>query len=605
MAKIYGLDQADYLNDAATDILEPKKEKPIQVAKLTDTGDTTPLKVVQAAPPKQTTSSDAVADRVRKKAEAERQLKELEEQEKKAKAAATKAQQAKVYAQYEPQLTAPAPKYEAPKETFTQLAGLGAMMMMMGAMAGGKTYGSAIGAMNGLAGMFKGYQEGRKEAYDRSKTEFEQSLKQWKENKAQVKEAFARALKLGSKDLSKASSDVVAELTARGETTVAELVKKHGVANVAQAFNQASDNADRHFDAVQSAVARMGVPAGAGERVSLAGPPPTPDTPEKPKTRAEQIKALKKQLEDYELEETISKAQEDELKGGTVDIINPETGRTEKMLSREYQRLRSQGKPPMLASEARFKTTSDETLDAAAEGIASYSQAPPGRNNRQREEIMRRVRQINPNYRESDYGDRSLAYRNWTQPNGFGAKQLAAFNTVAQHLDTLDALGKALENGDIPAANAIVNRVRTAFGDPRVTNFDTAKLAVSGELVKAVTGVAGALKDREEAAARLLASAAPAQMSGAIETWKDLIAGRLETSLYQFKTGTGRTDQDFLAILPPRVRDKVIDYIGVSTKGGGSQKPEITSLDQLQKAIQDGSVTREEAETIYNRLQGQ
>jgi hypothetical protein len=275
------------------------------------------------------------------------------------------------------------------------------------------------------------------------------------------------------------------------------------------------------------------------------------------------------------------------------------------MLAREYQKLRGEGKPPMLASESRYKTTSDETLDASAEGIASYSQAPPGRNNRQREEIMRRVRLINPNYRESDYGDRSLAYRNWTQPNGFGAKQLAAFNTVAQHLDTLDALGKALDNGDIPAANAIVNRVRTAFGDSRVTNFDTAKLAVAGELVKAVTGVAGALKDREEAAARLLNSASPAQMTGAIETWKELIAGRLETSLNQFKTGTGRTDQDFLAILPPRVRSKVIDYIGVSSRGDESQKSEITTLDELKKAIQNRSVTDEEAEKIYNRLKGQ
>ena len=228
----------DFLADSASDILDRQDKPKLELVKETVTGDLTPPKVAQVAPvAKQPPSAGELAG---EEYDTREKITALEKKEKEQKAAAAKAQAAKVYAQYEPALTAPPPKFEAPKETFTQLAGLGAMMMMMGAMAGGKTYGSAIGAMNGLAGMFKGYQEGRKEAYDRAKTQFEESLKAWKENKAQVKEAFDRALKYGSKDLSKATAEVISDLTAKGEITVAELIKKKGLPSVAQAFNQAS-----------------------------------------------------------------------------------------------------------------------------------------------------------------------------------------------------------------------------------------------------------------------------------------------------------------------------------------------------------------------------
>lgn len=301
MAREFGL-TPDMLTDGATDILEPKKEKPVQVAdlppsirsRITDTPSVPSPAAAPAADP---------AELMRKQKQAERERTELETKLKKEQAAASAARQAKIYKEYEPQLSAPAPKFEAPKETFTQLAGLGAMMMMLGAMAGGKTYGSAIGAMNGLAGMFKGYQEGRKEAYDRAKVEFEQNLKAWKENKAQVKESLARALKLGAKDLSKASAEVVADLTARGETTVAELVKKHGVANVAQAFNVASDNADKSVDTMRDQINRMaGITAPTQGGVELAGDIPTGGRLTTTETTKQRIDRLRKEEEDAAIE---------------------------------------------------------------------------------------------------------------------------------------------------------------------------------------------------------------------------------------------------------------------------------------------------------------
>lgn len=344
----------DFLSDGASDIFEPPKEKPIKLAAKSELGDVVSRQVAQVAPvAKQPLSVGELAG---EEYDTDEKITALEKKEKEQKAAAAKAQAAKVYAQYEPALTAPPPKFEAPKETFTQLAGLGAMMMMMGAMAGGKTYGSAIGAMNGLAGMFKGYQEGRKEAYDRSKTQFEESLKAWKENKTQVKEAFDRALKYGSKDLSKATAEVISNLTAKGETTVAELIKTKGLPNVAQAFNQASDNADRHLDAVQASVARTSTPV--GERRVLAGASPTPDTPDKPKTPKEELEALRKKLSEIKRIKAVREAEQNARKGA---------GKTGQQIAGITEEQTEEAAKAALASIARHGITATDQKIIPAE----------------------------------------------------------------------------------------------------------------------------------------------------------------------------------------------------------------------------------------------
>jgi len=308
MAKEFGL-TPDMLADGASDILDPPKEKPIQVAEL-PTSIRERIRSSAPAAPAAITARDP-GDLVREEKQKERERIELETKLKKEQGAATAARQAKIYKEYEPQLSAAPPKFEAPKETFTQLAGLGMMMMMMGSMAGGKTYGSAIGAMNGLAGMLKGYQEGRKEAYDRSKTTFDENLKAWKENKAQVKEAFTRALKLGSKDINTATNEVIKELTAANAPTAAEIVRKRGLATAAQAFNVASENSDKSIDMMRVEINRMagiqqpteggvelaGDPAGAGKLTGTPG-----------ETTKQRIERLRREESDAAIELEVLKA---------------------------------------------------------------------------------------------------------------------------------------------------------------------------------------------------------------------------------------------------------------------------------------------------------
>jgi hypothetical protein len=193
-----------------------------------------------------------------------------------------------------------------------------------------------------------------------------------------------------------------------------------------------------------------------------------------------------------------------------------------------------------------------ELFEDAAKAIANYAEKPPALRDPQRNALLARARQINPTYNEAGYGDRDIAYRNWTNPNGYGAKQIAAFTTVAGHLATLDKLGTALDNNDTQAINSAYNWFKTATGDPTVTNFNAAKQAVAAETIKAITGTAGALRDREEAQAIFGAVQSPAQLKGAINTVKELINSRLETSKAMFEAGTGR--KNFEELLPPVVK---------------------------------------------------
>lgn len=196
-------------------------------------------------------------------------------------------------------------------------------------------------------------------------------------------------------------------------------------------------------------------------------------------------------------------------------------------------------------------------IESSAQAIANYAQKPPGLRDKTRPQIMARVRQINPSYNEMDYGQRDLAMRNYTNPNGAGAKQLQAFTTVAGHLDSLERLGEALNNKDTQLANKVLNYISVQTGNPEVTNFNTAKQAVSGEVVKAITGTAGALADRKEAENAFNAIGSPEQLQGAIDTVKELIYSRLDTTRAQYESATGR--HDFETRLPDIVKQTFIE----------------------------------------------
>jgi hypothetical protein len=149
---------------------------------------------------------------------------------------------------------------------------------------------------------------------------------------------------------------------------------------------------------------------------------------------------------------------------------------------------------------------------------------------------------------------------------GKSGAAVRSFNVGLAHLDTLQQLANALDNGDYPAMNRVYNAIASQTGKAAPTNFGAAKKIVGDELVKAIVGAGGGVHDREEVAKKIDAANSPAQLKGAIQTVQELMVGQLGGLRQQYKTGTGR--DDFNKFLSPRALE-----IEAGHHGGGHGAP--------------------------------
>lgn len=137
---------------------------------------------------------------------------------------------------------------------------------------------------------------------------------------------------------------------------------------------------------------------------------------------------------------------------------------------------------------------------------------------------------------------------------GIEGRSVRSMNTATDHLFTLEEAGKALNNGDVRAFNAISNKIQKELGVAAPTSFDAVKKIVAGEIVKATTGSAGALGDREEVQASIMSANSPQQLLDSINYYKKLMAGQLQSLELQWLSGTNRGSKDFRAKLSPRTQ---------------------------------------------------
>jgi hypothetical protein len=170
------------------------------------------------------------------------------------------------------------------------------------------------------------------------------------------------------------------------------------------------------------------------------------------------------------------------------------------------------------------------------------------------------------------------------------------------HLDALRQAGDALNNGDTPALNSVVNLVRSTMGDARVNNFQTAADAVADELERAFRGTAGAVTGIRNWRERLKANASPDQMAGAWKELVQLLDSRIESLGDQYSRGMGKTT-DGLSLLSPHAREAyqhltgrtpdnpVIDQTGKrqAPADGGSAAAPLPMVTQDGRSVPDAS----------------
>lgn len=202
--------------------------------------------------------------------------------------------------------------------------------------------------------------------------------------------------------------------------------------------------------------------------------------------------------------------------------------------------------PPVPAQVDLNKIAKDDSdLYSTAYRIAHYDLAPPSTFDLSKPanlKLMQVVSAINPSYDATNYQPIVKVKEDFA--SGKSATAVQSFNVLVSHLKTLNTLATALDNNDVQTINRISNMFGAQFGQTAPTSFNAAKRIVSDEIVKAVTGAAGALGDREEAQSTLDAANTPAQLASVASTYMQLAAGQLAGYRQKYQAGTGLNDFD-------------------------------------------------------------
>ena len=172
---------------------------------------------------------------------------------------------------YEPQFQQ-TPDFVPSEENKASLIGLFGLIGAIGAFGGGKSYGSAIGAMNAMGGMLKGYSQGRKDLFEREKAEFDKHMQSVKSHNDEIMKAYARAKDLAKTDLGVAQAKLVSDLNSLGARVQANEVKEKGIVAGEEANMKAYNAAKQQYDSLVKTLAAMkkGDGKGTGARSQMA-----------------------------------------------------------------------------------------------------------------------------------------------------------------------------------------------------------------------------------------------------------------------------------------------------------------------------------------------
>ena len=181
-------------------------------------------------------------------------------------------------------------------------------------------------------------------------------------------------------------------------------------------------------------------------------------------------------------------------------------------------------------------------LAAQVAAITDHRAAPPARNTARGDQLIQLVQMVDPTYDSTSYGTKAGVEKAFA--SGRAGDTVRSFGVIQNHLDTLAQAGAALQNGDTQLLNKAGNAIASWTGEPAPAGFDAVKRIVAGEIVKAVTGAAGALGDRNAVDAVINAASSPAQLNDVIQKYKALIEGQVGGFRQQYKAGGGAKDFD-------------------------------------------------------------
>jgi hypothetical protein len=238
----------------------------------------------------------------------------------------------------------------------------------------------------------------------------------------------------------------------------------------------------------------------------------------------------------------------------------------------------------------------DPSVAPIVKSMLDGRMAPPGgaalRNPRTMQ-LLQLANMVDPSFDESVWKTRYSTAQDFAS-GGKSGSTLTAFNTALEHLATLQKSGDALKNGSLPALNAVENWFQQQTGDPRITAFNEAKKALTGELTAAFNK--GHITDAQLAnwGAGLDAANSPEQLAAAYKTFVSLLGSKMNEmgNTYQRSMGRKLDPSTFISPEAMKVYNAMSGQPLASIGGAaGSQAPANGSgaLAEARQAIQRGA----------------
>jgi len=197
-----------------------------------------------------------------------------------------------------------------------------------------------------------------------------------------------------------------------------------------------------------------------------------------------------------------------------------------------------------------FLATIPAQWRATVKKIAAYDEDPTkvaSMRGGNREMLTQWVNQVNPAYKADEFTNRAPTRKAFT--TGVQGQQINAINTAIGHIDQLTALADDLQNGGFVPANKAANVVKTMFGGASVTNFDTLKDALAGEVSSVLSKGGATVSGIAEAKEKIHGANSPAQLAGYVKTLIPVMGSKLASLDYQFHQAMG-ADDPFSALSP-------------------------------------------------------
>lgn len=197
-----------------------------------------------------------------------------------------------------------------------------------------------------------------------------------------------------------------------------------------------------------------------------------------------------------------------------------------------------------------FTKTGDDFLQSipiqwrkTVDKIARYEEDPTkvaSMRGGMRETLSQWVNQVNPGYKADEFAVRAPTRKAYT--TGTQGQQITAINTAIGHLDQLAPIVARLDNGSFTPGNEAYNKLKTIFGSSKVTNFDTLKDALAGEVASVLSKGSATVSGIAAEKAKINSASSPEQLADYVRTQIPIMGSKLAGLDYAFHQAMGEDD---------------------------------------------------------------